>query len=301
MKWLISDNIVIFLIVGFIALIIGIFCLGFVAWENAGSRNLALATAALVASAFLLVVQVPFELYAKTETDAISAEFMVDRKKPEIRADYSNGQPGWRVSQDIGASNALAKKNPNAFDGDLAKLTDDMTIRSLISYLFAEQFDWQLKHISAKGSLSGTWSSTEPLSKDKDCTMITADQTVQKLVSAGNVFDFGFLRQQICLPPGSLLDIKQNSFSIRNPFVQISFAVERTGGVMYGKPGSGGLENPALPNGTMQYETRVNNVRVTTEYAWSRAQHLKMDQYKAWVERVVSGARRWFEGNSGAA
>jgi hypothetical protein len=298
---LISDNIVIFLIVGFVALTIGIVCLGFVAWENAGSRNLALATAAIAASAFLLALQIPFELRSKTEMDAISAEFMVDRKKPEIRADYSNGQPSSRLSQDIGASNALAKKSPNAFDGDLAKLTDDMTIRSLISYLFAEQFDWQLKHVSARGSLSGTWSSTEPLSKDKDRTMITADKIVQKLTSAGNVFDSGFSRQQICLPPGSLLGIKESSFSISNPFVQISFAVERTGGVMYGKPGTGGLDNPALPSGTMQYETRVNNVRVTTEYAWSRAQHRKMDQYKAWAERVISGARRWFEGNSGAA
>ena len=112
MKWLISDNIVIFLIVGFIALIIGIFCLGFVAWENAGSRNLALATAALVASAFLLVVQVPFELYAKTETDAISAEFMVDRKKPEIRADYSNGQPGWRSSARYRREQRAGKEKP---------------------------------------------------------------------------------------------------------------------------------------------------------------------------------------------
>jgi hypothetical protein len=300
-KWLLIDKLIITLIVGLVALAIAIGCLIGVAWANSGSRNIALAIAALAASAVLLFVQIIFELQSKTDTDAISAEFTVDREKPEIRADYSHGQPSWRVGQDIGASNAMAQSNPNAFKGDLSKLTDDMTLRSLVSYLFAEQFDWQLKHVSVKGPLSGTWTTSEPLSAAKDCTTITSDQSFQELTTAGNAFNAGgFLHQNICLPPGSLLEIRGNVLSIRNPFARISFAVERTGGVMYGKPGSGGLDNPSTPDGTMQYETRVNNIRVSTEYTWIRAQHRDIDRYKAWAERVVSGARLWFEGKNSA-
>jgi hypothetical protein len=56
------DRLFITLIVGISALVLGVCCLAVVAWANAASRNLVLATATLFAAVVLLVVQLPFEL-----------------------------------------------------------------------------------------------------------------------------------------------------------------------------------------------------------------------------------------------
>jgi hypothetical protein len=218
----------------------------------------------------LLIIQVPFELRSKTDTDFFSAEYTVDRSKPQIRAWKYPSDVAWRIGQEIGASDALAQSNPGAFKDDLGKLTDDMTIWSVASYMFADQFDWQLRKVRARGPTVGTFTTTEPLSNPVECTLFSRAQIAEKLASAGNAFANSgrFIREQLCLPPGSSVDIRAKSFAITNPFVHISFTLESTGGVRYGKPGTAGVETPSGADGGQQYETRVNSLRANVEYSW---------------------------------
>src|SRR2546425_12988915 len=57
----------------------------FIAWSNAASRNLALATGALGGAMLLFLVQLPFELRGSTEKTFFTAEYTIDRQKPGIR------------------------------------------------------------------------------------------------------------------------------------------------------------------------------------------------------------------------
>ena len=194
-------------------------------------------------------------------------------------------------------SSVLAKTNPNAFKGDGKKLTQDMTVRSLATYLFAEQHDWQLREVRVRGPSTGTQTTIEPLSKPAECSMVTNTQIEAMLAKAGNTFASVPLDQpRICLPPGSSLDVQESTLSITTPFVRISFVVEPTGGAMFFKPGTGAQEAPSLPDGSPQFETRAQSVRATTEYTWIRSQHRDIERYQRWAERVVTGAQRWFEG-----
>jgi hypothetical protein len=139
---------------------------------------------------------------------------------------------------------------------------------------------------------------TEPLSKPDECATFTSAQIADKLSKARNLFDQvgNFTRQQICLPPGSSVDLGPNEVSVRNALVHLSFVVEPTGSVFYGKPRTSGLDAPSLPDGRQQYETRTNNVRASVTYNWLRAHHPDLDIYKAWADRVISGAQKWFQG-----
>jgi hypothetical protein len=285
------------LFIGVFALVVGISLLVIVAWANAGSRNLALAVAALFASVFLLIVQLPFELRSKSETSVFGAEYTIDRFTPQIRQWSYPETVRWRLTSEVGASDALARSNPDAFRSDAQKLTQDMTIRSLVTYLFAEQFDWQIREVQVRGPSTGTWISKSPLSKPTECSMVTGTEIEAMLAKVGNLFTRGpIIRQEICLPPGSLLDVTDSSLSITTPFVRISFVVESTGGAIFGKPGTGGLDAPCLPDGSPGFETRPQSVRATTEYTWIRAQHRDIERYQRWAERVVTGAQQWFQG-----
>ena len=291
------DPLTITLLSGVGALIVGVLCLAFVAWANAGSRNLGLATATLFAAVVLLLVQVPFELRSKSDTKLFSAEFTIDHLKPQIRQWNYPQTVGWRIGLEIRASDALANTNLIAFKGDGQKLTQDMTVHSIANYLFAETFDWQVREVRVQGPSLGTITTVEPLSKPAECSTITSTQMEALLAKAGNAFaSVPLFRAQICLPPDSSLDVQDSSLSITTPFVRISFAVEPIGGVMFVKPGTGTQEAPRLPDGSPQFETRAHSVRATTEYTWIRAQHRDIDRYQRWAERVVTGAQRWFEG-----
>jgi hypothetical protein len=286
------------LLVGIGALLTGVGCVAAVAWANAASRNLALATATLFAAVVLLIVQLPFELRGKTLTKLFSAEFTIDRAKPQVRQWSYPTDAGWRITMEIGASEALARANPDAFKGDGEKLTRDMTMRSLVAYLFAQQFDWQVSEVRVRGPSMGTMTTIQPLSKPTECTIITSTQFEEMLAKAGNAFVSGpLILPQICLPPNASLVLAGSSISIITPFVRIAFDVGLSG-MFGGKPGTRGMEAPTLPEGTPRYETRAHSIRATMEYAGIRAQHRDLEQYQDWAERVVNGAQTWFEGLS---
>jgi len=292
------DELLVVFLIGTLALLVGVGCLGWIAWENGGSRNMALGAASLIAAAFLFFVQIPFELHSKADTSLFAAEYTIDRLKPEIRMWSYPDDVTWRIGFEIDASNNLAKTNPDAFKGDGTKLTQDMAVLSLASYFFTEQFDWQIRQVRIQTPTVGTSVTTESLSKPSECSTVTAVQLLEMLAKAHNLFASGshFPRHQLCLPPRSSIEVKAKSFLITNPFVRISFEFEPTGPVLRVKPRTHSLEAPALPDGSSQFETRAIGLRVTVEYTWIRAQHRDIDKYRAWAERVVNGAQRWFVG-----
>src|SRR5467141_2777813 len=88
------------------------------AWNNAGSKNIPLAVAALIGVMVGYLVQLPFELTRSTSYDTIGVEFTIDRAQPVIRQwVYSyQSESSWRLLAEVGASDWLAKNNPKAFE-----------------------------------------------------------------------------------------------------------------------------------------------------------------------------------------
>jgi hypothetical protein len=276
--------------------------LGYFAWQSAGSRNLGLATATLVGAAWLFGVQLAFELRPAETIDLMTAEFTIDRAKPEIRQWNYSVEQSSRRRHEMDASRKFADAHAGQFDGDGTKLAKDLAAFSLLAYLGVEQFDWQLKRTQFVGQVSGTLTLTGPGSRPDECTPITKNQLRTMLREAGNLFAEGgaALREQyLCLPPRSSFQITADEVTFANPFCEISFTLEPSGGASYVKPGTHGLEAPQLANGKPQFETRAVNVRAVVRYAAVRAQHRDMPKYQEWSKQLIAGARRWFMGNGG--
>jgi hypothetical protein len=288
-------------------------CLVYLLSQNSGSRNIALATGALAGAAILLCVQLRFELRADESTDFITAEFTIDRAKPEIRQWKYSITQGQRLVRDLDASGKFAAAHPGQFDGDRGKLTQDMVIFSLLAYLGVEQFDWQIKRTQFVGQSTGTQTLTMLGSRPDECTVVTKDQLRTMLLNVGNSFAEGgmfFGQQFLCLPPRSTLQVTAVGVILTNPFCEISFTLEPSGGVHYGRPASGEKppstaaevadfierSEPRLPNGEPVFERRATGIRVTVRYSAIRAQHRDMPKYQDWSKRLVSGAQNWFMG-----
>jgi hypothetical protein len=295
------DGLQVVLWFGLVALAAAILCLGYFAWQNPASRNLALATGTLVAAAMLFILQLRFELRADQNTDFITAEYTIDRAKPEIRQwAYGLDQAGQRLGPEIGASQRFAAAHPGQFDRDREKLTHDMVVFSLLAYLGVEQFDWQLKRTRFIGQSTGTQTFTLPTSKPHECTVFTKDQLRQMLLDVRNFFANGnvfFGAQSLCLPPKSTLVVRAGGLTLANPFCEIAFVLQPSGSVMFTQPGTGSLESPTLPNGQSKFETRPTGISVVVRYSAIRAQHRDMGKYREWSKRLIVGAQNWFEGN----
>ena len=203
-----------------------------------------------------------------------------------------------RIGLETSASLFLAEHDRSQFDRSRERLTLDMVLFSLVSYLGAEQFDWQLKRTMFRGSTTGAEIYTQRLSKAKECTMISSEELRTKLDTVGNLFAKArvtVVGGKLCLPTASTITITDTALEISTPFCSIAFTLEPSKSVSYTKPGSGG-EVPKLDNGEAQLETRLTGVRAVVSFSWIRAQHQQMKIYEEWSDRLVRGARVWFEG-----
>lgn len=295
--------------------------LGYLVSQNSSSRNIALAIGALAgaviflggqlvfgvatgvwalaAAVILLGIQISFELHAEERTDLITAEYTIDRAKPEIRQWKYDLDQGQRLIRDLDGSGAFAAAHPGQFDGDREKLTRDMVIFSLLSYLGVEQTDWQMNRTQFVGQSMGTVTLTSLGSHADECTEVTRAQLRTLLLDAGNAFADGnmfFGYQALRLPPKSTIEVKAGSVVLQNPLCKISFVLELSGSVAFYEPGTGALVQPTLPNGELKLETRLTNIRVTVRCSAMKAQHRQMPKYQDWSKRVVSGAQSWFMG-----
>lgn len=285
--------------IGAISGVIALVCVACLVWTNLSSRNLALASGALVGAIVLMVTQLAFELRQSTEKDFLSVEYTIDREVPNIRQwIYSPTASGWRIGVEDGGGRSLGQRHPELFiSGDREKLTRDMTLFSVLGFFFWEEPDWQLKRTTFRGKTSIT-TITAPGSQPSECTMISRDFVIDRLRAAGNSFASAgeHLRAvSLCLPPKSTLNIAPDSLVLTNPYCEISFSLKSSGSVHFWIPGTGG-DAPQLPSdGGAQYESRTIGVRVTVTYFALRAQHPEMPKYRDWTKQTREGLRTWFE------
>jgi hypothetical protein len=121
-----------------------------VSWENAASRNLALATGTLGAASTAFLIQLFFELRNSKELDHVSTEFTIDLSAPSIRQWNYTGTPAWRIGTETGASTWLSSNNTAAFTSDRDLLyhrwrsqrVDIATYKQWVARLLADAHDW---------------------------------------------------------------------------------------------------------------------------------------------------------------
>jgi hypothetical protein len=277
------------------------------AWENAASRNLALATGALIAGAVPFLIQLQFELQGSKDLDHVSTEFTIDRTVPSIRQWNYTGTPSWRMVIETHASDWLVAKNAAAFNADREVLSSDFAVFSLLGFLTVQKFDWQLRKVTIRSQGLGTGFMSQPISRDKECRRFDESDLRAALTNGGNMFagapltlSSGTLR----LPPKSTIEIGRKSIVIRNPICRISWHLEDIPFVLSNmQPGSGG-ETPGLPSGEPRFETRMKGFRVEVIYFRLRSQSPDIGKYRDWVLRVLTDVHEWFEsgesGESGA-
>src|SRR6266850_7069160 len=175
------------LIMSLIAISIGLAAAIMVAWDNSGSRNLALGTGTLAAATILFVLQLPFELEKSTVLDHVSTEFTIDRGVPTMGRWQDT--PGMRWVAHSQASKWLSENNLAGFDNQDNRLESDFPLFSLVSFLTIQEFDWQIKKMSYKGKvLGGIGYIAQSVSNEKDCTMFTEGELRAKFAEANNVF-----------------------------------------------------------------------------------------------------------------
>lgn len=264
-----------------------------VAFNNAGSKNMPLAAAALVGVTIGYLIQLPFELSRSTTRETIGADFVIDRVRPVLRQwVYPNGA-GWRIGTEVGASNWLTASDPHAFDqlSQRDKAAKDMVVFSLLSFLTHEEYDWQLERKSY-----GTLQTTQAVSKPGECTVYNESDLREKLREANNVFANGPIQVvtgTLCLPPKTTLEVSADTLTLQNQFCRIAFKAEHPAHAILNVDPQTRTDVPFSP-GEPRYEIRTMGLSVETTFFALRAQHRESRRYHEWSSRVVNGARTWF-------
>ena len=143
---------------------------------------------------------------------------------------------------------------------------------------------------------------TAGISKPNECSIVRAATLRDRLQDAGNLFadaTGSSLNRDLCLPPGSSLQIIGNSLVVRTPLIEVWFEVVPSSGISYVLPDLSpeAQLDPALtqlPDGQPRYETRLVGIRVTITSSRLRAQSPEMPKYQDWAKRLVDGASEWF-------
>jgi hypothetical protein len=281
--------------VGGFAVVVVILCMLVIGVANNGSRTIWLAIGAVLGSILLLVTQLVFELQSTSAVAVLRTEFTIDKAKPKIvQFHYPISGASSRVTNETGANKFLLETNPSAFN-DTNKLWKDMSLFSLVVYLWNEQHDWQV----ARDEL-GTIQRFQFLSspdKTEQCTKVNIAKIQGQLRKIGNSFaDYklqGMPFEYMCLPPNSSIDITPDRVVIDTPYCTIRFDVEGMVMSQFSSPGSP-QERPTLQNGQPRFETRTGIIRITINYNRLRAQSRMMGKYQAWANDVVARARTWF-------
>lgn len=266
------------------------------AWNNAGSKSIPLAAAALIGVMVGYLVQLPFELTRTKSYETIGVEYVIDRAEPVIRQwVYSNDvETGWRLHAEVGASKWLTKNNAAAFETSPQrdKVALDLTMYSLVSYLTHMQYDWQLQRRSYGGLTT-----FQPVSGPGDCSSYTEADLKQRLSGAGNLFagaQLQVLSAKLCLPPKTELEISGNTLTLRNPFCQLTFRGEHPAHMIFNVDPKT-RQYVALEKGEgPRFEIRQMGLSMETTFFALRAQHRDSKSYHDWASRVVDGARMWF-------
>ncbi len=275
-----------------------------IAWKNARFTNLSLATGTLGAASTAFLIQLFFELRDSKDRDHVSTEFTIDRSVPSIRQWNYTGTPSWRIGVETNASGWLVANNLLAFSNDLELLTSDFAMFSLLCFLTAQEFDWQLRKITYRSKGFGTSTLVSPISKDEECSSLDEGTLRAALIKSGNLFAGApllLVSGKLRLPPESTIEITRKSIVIRNPVCQVTWHREDESTVLsHMQPGTGG-ESPQLPSGAPKFETRMSGFNVEVLYYRWRSQRVDIGKYRDWVSRVLADVHEWFESDQRAA
>jgi hypothetical protein len=193
-------------------------CALYIVWANSGSRNLVLGLGALLGASAIFVLQVVFELQGSTSASDFPVEFTVDYQSKAVRgprAFQPRTYSGYRnIFIESEASKIIAAASPPFTKDDAPRITRDLAIVSILSYLLDEQFDWQLNAVTYRTTM-GQETLSEALSKPSKCTNVRVADVRSRLEAAGNMFAnvarLG-MRDAFCLPPHSKIEITSRQF-----------------------------------------------------------------------------------------
>ncbi len=282
------------LIVGGIAVVIAMACMIAIGVANSSSRNISLAIGTVFGALLLLIIQLFFELQPAKSVAVLRTDFTIDKANLKIEQFRYPIGPAMRFSDESDANKLLVEKNPAAFQNP-DKLWKDMSLFSLVLYLWNEQHDWQIAR-----DVLGTFEKFQYLSapnQTNQCTKIEFSQIQLELRKIDNFFadykpHFSSIFPFMCLPPGSSINIEPNKITLTTPYCEIRFDVEDMIMATYSTPGT---QQPLfLENGKPRFETRQGVIRMTISYDRFRAQSRLMPKYQTWANDVVERARKWF-------
>jgi hypothetical protein len=282
------------------ALAIALVCAFYVMWGNLSSRNIGLATATLFAASVLFIIQLWFELRGSTEVDHITVEYTVDHQFPGIYQFGAADAQLFKMSAESMASQWLATHNPNGFAEQ--RVQPDMAIASLFYHARSDFSDWQMRVIQYKGRTPlGRMKMMQPLSKPNECSIFSLNNVKDILKRAGNVFADAEIPQlatpTLCFPPGTKIVAAASGLTFRNPVYELEFVLDESGGRSYVDPNSKAVTVSQF-NGKNRYETFTSGFTVNIKYSDLHSWDRNRERYRDWVTRFVSGAHRWFEGES---
>ncbi|SRR6266436_4382354 len=286
------------LYVGAVAAIILIACLLIVGFANSGSRNISLAIGTVFGAFLLLGTQLGFELQSPPERKAIfKTLYTTDRGNPRIEQFLYPVASAQRAMNEHEANELLLQTNKTAYEGDGEKLWKDMSLLSIVLYLWVGQHDWQI----ARDVLKGGFEKFQFLSKPdhrSECSKITLADVQSLLKRAGNVFadikPLGIPFDFMCLPPSSSLDITASEVVIETPFCRIAFEADQQW-VMSTNRKPYTNEMPMLSSNQPRYTTRTGIIRASVIYSGLRSQSRTMPKYQDWANDVLDRAALWFE------
>jgi hypothetical protein len=294
------DYLKVCLYVGGVAAVVALVLLSIIAFANSGSRNIPLALGTVFGALLLLGVQIVFELRSSEAKTAFATEFTTDNQDHKILPyRYKTSTPLMRSGNELKANKYMRDANIRAFD-DNTKLWKDMSLFSLVAYLWTEQHDWQITRETLSNS-SMPFQTFQFLSKSDDkseCTKVELSAIQAMLRNAHNLlaefelmgmpFDF------MCLPPKSSLLIDAEHILLSSPYCTISFAIQQMPAMQLNrKPGT--IDTTLMADKRPRFETRTGVIRTAIKYDWVRAQSRDMPKYQAWANDVVDRARQWFE------
>ena len=299
--------------VGAAAAIILIVAAVIVAYQNLGSRTIALATSALVGFVVTLVVQLWFELRPSTSEDQVSFAYTTDFQERQIRQwDYTKAAGdgktdalgptaalvgGSRIGFEVEAGKWLFAEHESAVKDRPDRVASDLAIFSLVAFFGHVERDWQMKY-RRYNNPAMPHAMIGGISSPDQCSVVTEQDLRRQLGTAGNLFAASPSRlalADICLPRGTSMRVGSNQIALRNRAFEIVFALEDTGqrGANHSLP-LAPMQRPKLANGTFQYDTRGLSFDVRTTFPALHAYDRNRPAYEAWSARLVEHLKAWF-------
>jgi hypothetical protein len=282
-------------VIGGAALAIALVAAMRLAWENAGSQTLVLATAALVGASGLFVVQTWFELQKSSTHDQVGMQYTINHETASI------GQFSYadviRARSEINASNWLKSTNASAFDDASERVASDFALFSLTYWLASQEFDWQLQRMEFSGEVVPAFTIIQPVSPDDEGTVLKEADLKSRLSAAENIFAGAQLSVgggRLRLPPHSTLQVTEHSLVIENPVCRVAWELQRHAAI-YMDPRTNTV-SPRLPSGKQKLETRIESFKMDVTYFALRSHRRDIDKYRDWTSRLFLECHKWFDG-----